>query len=209
MSNLYIDTVLDGNRKNTLEIIKPFFNDFTLCGGTGLALLWGHRISNDFDLFSQKPIHPFFLQKITPLFICKKISVNTEDELTFFDRNDVKVTFLFYPFKPLHNDVYYDGVRIGSESDLIANKAYTLGRRVEIRDYIDIYEALKKYSLLQIIQGAKDKFKSGFDEKSFLGQLSYFEGLNFDDSVYIKYGVQTDIFKKTLHDSAKKYLDQN
>ena len=171
MSNLFLDLVLDDSRKKVLEIIKPFFNDFTLCGGTGLALLWGHRISNDFDLFSEQQIPQFLAQKVSPLFHIEKISVNTADELTFFDKNNVKVTFLLYPFKPLQEDIHIEGIRIGSETDLVANKAYTLGRRVEIRDYIDIYEALKKMSLQQIIKATNDKFSTAFDEKSFLGQF--------------------------------------
>jgi len=42
---------------HTLELLKdicanPAFNDFYLVGGTGLALIIGHRISVDLDFFS-------------------------------------------------------------------------------------------------------------------------------------------------------------
>lgn len=33
----------------------PAFQDFSLVGGTALSLLYGHRISADLDLFSNKP----------------------------------------------------------------------------------------------------------------------------------------------------------
>ena len=33
---------------------QDFIKDFRLVGGTGLALYWGHRLSIDIDLFSDK-----------------------------------------------------------------------------------------------------------------------------------------------------------
>ena len=45
---------------NTFSILKQLFEidelkDFSLVGGTALSLLYGHRLSVDVDLFSNKP----------------------------------------------------------------------------------------------------------------------------------------------------------
>ena len=46
-------------RSDTLDVLKklmrePLLDDFALAGGTGLALYYGHRISEDIDLFTCK-----------------------------------------------------------------------------------------------------------------------------------------------------------
>jgi Nucleotidyl transferase AbiEii toxin, Type IV TA system len=48
--------------EGTLDLIKKFmsdekFKDFSLVGGTALALMIGHRISVDIDLFSTTPFN--------------------------------------------------------------------------------------------------------------------------------------------------------
>ena len=55
---------------NTFSILKqimtiPALDDFSLVGGTALSLLFGHRKSEDFDLFTNKP---FENEKITEAF---------------------------------------------------------------------------------------------------------------------------------------------
>ncbi|MEJ0104693.1 MAG: nucleotidyl transferase AbiEii/AbiGii toxin family protein [Bacteroidota bacterium] len=47
--------------KETLALLKelmqlPWLDDFRLVGGTGLSLQYGHRISVDIDLFTDKPV---------------------------------------------------------------------------------------------------------------------------------------------------------
>lgn len=48
---------LNALRPATLDVLKramkePMLNDFVLVGGTGLALHYGHRLSDDIDLFT-------------------------------------------------------------------------------------------------------------------------------------------------------------
>jgi len=73
---------------STLELLEslmaiPELSDFALVGGTNLALRFGHRISVDIDLFSNKPfdsndIVPVLLNNYPSLLITsqKKSSLN-------------------------------------------------------------------------------------------------------------------------------------
>lgn len=64
--------------------------------------------------------------------------------------------------------------------EIALQKAYTVGRRGEYRDYFDLYTILKQeyISLKEIISGAKQIYNGAFDEKLFLEQLIYFNDLN-------------------------------
>lgn len=45
--------LLDKERQQLLTKLKPLKGEFYLAGGTGLALQTGHRISLDFNFFTQ------------------------------------------------------------------------------------------------------------------------------------------------------------
>ncbi|MEA3292883.1 MAG: nucleotidyl transferase AbiEii/AbiGii toxin family protein [Patescibacteria group bacterium] len=58
---MYLE-VIELKKKKVFQKLNNF-SEFYLVGGTGLALQIGHRISVDFDLFSQKDIPKNFLKK--------------------------------------------------------------------------------------------------------------------------------------------------
>lgn len=183
ISNIHLD-ILDKERQKLLTQLSPFLKGFVLGGGTALALQLNHRKSFDFDFFSVSPIAKNFLEKLSRSIAVKNISVDTIDELTFFTKNDIKITFLYYPFPhafPLIEAI--EGLRLFSIKDIAIKKAYTIGRRGEYRDYFDLYTLLKeKYlDLPELISLTTKVYGSIFSEKNFLAQLVYFEDmLNFD-----------------------------
>lgn len=171
--------LLDKKRQETLKRLEPFFSDFVLGGGTALALQLVHRKSFDFDFFSSSQIPKNLLEKLSKVFQIENIVIDTLDELTFFT-NGIKITFLHYPFKPLFKSVEIVGeLKMFPVKEIALQKAYTIGRRGEYRDYFDLYTILKqKYiSLKEIIKGAKQVYDGAFDEKLFLEQLVYFGDL--------------------------------
>ena len=115
------------------------FEDFYLAGGTALALQIGHRISVDFDLFSEKEISKNLLAKVKRVFENKTVisSVNNPDELTVFI-NGVKTTFLKYTFPVQNKLIDYNGIKLLGAKEIAATKAYTIGRRGTIKDYVDL-----------------------------------------------------------------------
>ncbi|MCF7875976.1 nucleotidyl transferase AbiEii/AbiGii toxin family protein [Candidatus Bipolaricaulota bacterium] len=48
------------------------FDEFYLAGGTGLALQVGHRISEDFDLFTRKQLSDGLLESVEKVLRTKK-----------------------------------------------------------------------------------------------------------------------------------------
>lgn len=183
ISNIHLE-LLNKERLEVLQKLIPFTTDFILGGGTALALQLGHRKSFDFDFFSSSQISKKLLEKLSQVLTIENIVIDTPDELTFFTTDNIKITFLYYPFKPLFKHIKSEGgLKLFPIKEIALQKAYTIGRRGEYRDYFDLYTILKNdsLSLHEIIAGAKQVFGSVFDEKLFLEQLIYFGDMtNFD-----------------------------
>ncbi len=177
--NIHLE-LLDKERQEVLQKLIPFALDFVLGGGTALALQLAHRKSFDFDFFSSSQIPKNLLEKLSQNLSIENIVVDTLDELTFFTTNNIKVTFLYYPFKPIFEHIKTEeGLRLFEVKEIALQKAYTIGRRGEYRDYFDLYTILKDghSSLGEIISGAKQIYNGAFDEKLFLEQLVYYSDL--------------------------------
>lgn len=176
--------VLDNKRRDLLQKLLPFTRGFVLSGGTALALQLAHRKSFDFDFFNSSEIPRTLLETLSPKLAIEHVAVDTSDELTFFTQDAIKLTFLHYPFKPYFAQIDLgNGLFLFPVKEIALQKAYTIGRRGEYRDYFDLY-TIFKHGYLQVdelMTIAKKVYGSVFDEKIFLQQLVYFGDLtNFD-----------------------------
>jgi hypothetical protein len=190
--------ILDKKRHSIFQTLRQVDEKAFLIGGTAIALQIKHRKSVDFDMALDKPIHPALLRKVNTVFEGHSITVSIDQpsELTVILDNNVKITFLHYPFVNLHPLVKTDYLNLASLKDLASTKAQTIGRRGEWKDYVDIYFLLTKVSLdiERIIQEAKRRFAGEFSEKLFWEQLVYWDDIaNFE----IDY-INGDIDKSTI-----------
>lgn len=180
--------VLDKKRQKIFSCLNNF-KDFYLAGGTALALQIGHRISIDFDFFSKKDISKNLLNKVKKVFTDKNISisVNNPDELTIFIDN-IKITFLKYPFSVLKKLVNYQNINLLSIQEIAATKAYTVGRRGSLKDYVDLYFIIQEnYSDLdKIINLSEQKYKNEFNGRLFLEQLIYLKDIEDENIIFLK-----------------------
>jgi predicted nucleotidyltransferase component of viral defense system len=166
------------------------FSGFYLAGGTALALQIGHRISVDFDLFSDQDIERSLLPRVQRVFSdAASIAplINNSDELTVLV-DDVKITFLKYPFPTFDPFVIYDDVPLLSVCEIAATKAYTIGRRGAFKDYIDLYFILSEQhvTLTDIIDIAEKKFGFEFNSRLFLEQLVFLDDVEDTDIQFLK-----------------------
>jgi len=165
------------------------FSGFYLAGGTALALQIGHRLSVDFDLFSPDEIDRALFQRIRRVFLGADISplVNNADELTVLV-NNVKITFLKYPFPPDEPFVVYENIPLLSVRDITVTKAYTIGRRGSYKDYVDLYFIIAEQhtTLADIVQGAEQKYGADFNSRLFLEQLVYMDDIEDTEIKFLK-----------------------
>ena len=123
--------------------------DFTLYGGTAIALRLSHRRSIDFDFFSQAPFEPdALLNKISYLksAVVRQASPNTLT--TTVDRGGpVQVSFfgdLSLGQIEAVDFITDPNLAIASLIDLAGTKTKVIIQRVEPRDYIDIHALMTK-----------------------------------------------------------------
>lgn len=175
ISNLHLE-LLDNKRQELLEQLFLLTKGFVLAGGTALALHLAHRKSFDFDFFSQSEIPKNLLEELSQKLKIENIAVDSRDELTFFVVGGIKVTFLYYPFPTYFDQIETEkGLVLFPVKQIALQKAYTIGRRGEYRDYFDLYTILKtgQTTLDELISTARQVYGSVFDEKLFLEQLVY------------------------------------
>ena len=170
--------VLTPSATKLFRSLSSFKDDFYLAGGTGLALQIGHRVSVDFDLFSGTSIKRTLTKKVEELYraVPQEPMVSNRSELTY-RIGDVKFTFLHYPFPVLLPLNQNGPIPILSAKEILAAKAYTIGRRGEFKDYVDLHAGLSGgYSSLgEIIELAQKKYGGVFNDRLFLEQLVYLD----------------------------------
>ena len=179
---------ISSKRQKIFQKLKNF-PQFYLVGGTALALQIGHRMSDDFDLFSEKNIPAELLEKVEKIFKGSTIDIitNHSEQLSLII-DQTKVDFVKYPFPLILNLIEYEEVKIIKISEIAATKAYTIGRRATYKDYIDLYFILseKHSSLSKIIEISEEKFKEHFDPRLFLEQLVYLEDIQKEPIQFLK-----------------------
>ena len=210
MSKIYLE-ILDKNRQKIFKSLSQFRDFGYLGGGTALALQILHRESFDFDIFVSKPIDNNLRVKVKNIFADIRVDVDTQDQMTFRTTSQVSITFLWYYFDNLYPLVKTESLSLASFWDIIADKAYTIGRRAVWRDYVDMYFVIKKQfvHLSKIISLAKKKFKGNFNESLFLEQLVYFKDLEVVPIEFINEKPTAAEIKKLLEDQVKNYIRKN
>lgn len=170
---------LKSKQQEILPYLKEF-KDFYLVGGTALALQMGHRVSVDFDLFTESNLPIGLLNKIKIVFRgCKiAVSVKLPEQLTV-KVDDMKIDFVSHKFAFVLPPLEFKKVKIAQIPEIAAMKAFVLNFRGSDKDYIDLYFILKeKHSSLQeIAKIGERKYGDEFNFRLFLEQLLYLDGL--------------------------------
>lgn len=198
----------------TLELLnslqaKPYLKGFYLVGGTALALRIGHRKSVDLDLFSNF--------RFDVIQLLENLSADYSFNLFFSANNtikgsidNVKVDLLSHRYPLIAEPVVEEGIEMLSTPDIIAMKLNAIsGNGQRVKDFIDIYYLLHKFSIEQMIGYYKEKYTQ-YNEISVLKSLVYFDDIDFNDWPVIidKPSLKWLAVKDELEKSVKKYLKQ-
>jgi len=154
----------------TALLADPYIVDtFYLTGGTALSAVYlNHRLSEDIDLFSQKPLDEprivrIVSQTIGPIATridYARIGDRIAYTLTFPKDRHLKVDFVYYPYDLLEaSGKSFFRLPIDSIADIGVNKLMTLSQRTTGKDYVDLYYILKRYTMWDLREGVAHKFK--------------------------------------------------
>ena len=179
---------------STLDVIHQLFsleelNDFELVGGTALSLQIGHRISIDIDLFCQKTFETRELKETLLVnFRNHELSFDYETKNTLVGSIDqIKIDFIRHAYPKVKETKIVEGIRLCSPEDLAAMKISVItdnGSRM--KDFVDLYYLLQKFSLKEIIGFYEKKYQS---ENSFhaLKSITWFDNLDTKETEQINF----------------------
>lgn len=162
---------------------------FVLYGGTAVALQLGHRISVDFDFFSDRPFIPVTLRKALPVLKNAQTLDASADTLTVSlvptgEENPVKLSFFGgigfgRVGMPLQSR---DGVLwVASLLDLMATKLKVLHDRISAKDYIDLAAMIEHgVPLTHAMAAARTLYGPAFEPAVTLRAMTWFKGGDMD-----------------------------
>jgi hypothetical protein len=157
-------------------------DEFTLYGGTALALHLGHRKSVDFDFFGSRDIDVASLEAGIQFLAGARVVQRDKNTLTAIVNRGapVKVSFFGVPKLPRlapPATARDNGLKIASLLDLAGTKASVLQVRAAARDYIDMDALIRDggVSLPFALAAAQKLYGSSFNPEITLKALSYFE----------------------------------
>ena len=203
---LYQETV----EPRTLELLRqlldlPILAPFALLGGTSLALRWGHRKSEDLDLFSNELFsEDAVLENIEASFGAVTVTLHEKQTLRLFIE-DVKVEIIapkktyLKPFEQL------EGIRLFSAEDAMAFKMNAIERRGSKKDFYDLSKALQYFSLKELIGFYQQKFNT-HNIAHLAKSIIYFEDAEHEPDPIIMDNRNWEQVKKEVSQHFKNYL---
>lgn len=150
-----------------------FCNDFYFTGGTALSVFYfQHRESEDLDFFSESDFDPdlaaTFMEEMA-LKLNAKLRSTFHERVKIFELVDnknqliIKVDFGYYPHPRLKKGILKKGIEIDSLEDIGANKLNTILQRTQVKDFVDLYFLLEKYTTWDLLHFAQKKFRMEID----------------------------------------------
>jgi hypothetical protein len=126
--------------------------EFTLYGGTAIALRLGHRPSIDFDWFATESFAPNELMERVPYLKGGAVRQSSPDTLTVTVDRGEPVQVSFFGGLDLGQVAPTDiangtEIKVASLIDLAGFKVAVVVQRAELRDYVDVHALLTKASI--------------------------------------------------------------
>lgn len=204
------EEILSKNAKNALALLgeSGILEESYLAGGTALALQIGHRLSYDFDFFTDKVFNEkIVIQKLFK--IARDFKLERESEGTILASiNGVRFSLFFYIYPLLFETKKFLNINIAEIKDIAPMKIAAISDRGAKRDFIDLYFILKIKNILSlkdVLELYDKKFKKLDQNKlHIIKSLIYFEDAEQEEMSKMLKTVSWKNVKKFFKDEIKK-----
>lgn len=185
--------------------------EFYLAGGTGLALQLGHRESYDLDFFSRREFDTFSI--IQALGATGRFELTGEAIGTVHGMlNDIRVTFLHYPYELLFPLVPLSCISIADPRDIGLMKITAVSGRGSKKDFIDLRFISQHVIPLESLFGllATKYPRANYSMYHLIRSLAYFDDADREpDPVMrscVSWNQTKDYFRAQQESLIRKYL---
>jgi hypothetical protein len=203
--------VLNSQRFKVLNGLQTFINRFYLAGGTGLALQLGHRVSEDFDFFTNISFNNEQLNsELLKLFPNHTISIlqNEINTYTCLINDEIKLSFFKLNYENIFPLIKTEYLDIADILEIGIMKILALSR-ASYKDYVDLYYILKTYDLSELIKATKKKHKD-FNEAIYIKCLLSYEDLEMLPIKFISgFHIDPNLVFVSIEKKVKSYLNEN
>lgn len=189
-------------------MLLPELNDFYLVGGTALSLYYGHRKSVVIDLFSTLPfenenIIPA-LEKNIPGFSYR----SSKNPIGLFCMIDnIKVDFIKHHQHPLiDTPLFIESIRMATQREIMSMKVAAMLKRAVKKDFWDMNELLKHFTVQECIDSYKEKYSSQQLLIAIPYVLTYFTESEESDEPISLQGQTWASVKKSIQQKVNEYL---
>ena len=192
--------------RSTLERLMRIdeFRPFRLVGGTSLSLRYGHRISDDIDLFTDAEYGSIDFQLLQEILrrefpYCQGdcgeiVSFGTSYLVGNSKEDNVKLD-LFYtdPFiRPMDQ---IESIRMASLDDIVAMKMDVMSRGGRKKDFWDLHILRNKYTIEQMLSLYKERYPYGATDEECIAGLTNFSVSDSDPDPTCLLGKIWQLFK--------------
>jgi hypothetical protein len=154
--------------------------EFTLYGGTAIALRLGHRASADFDFFGCTSFDPDRLLAAVPYLAGSRVLQREEDTLTCLVTRGGPVQVSFFGLPSIGRieaptPVEGPGFPVAALIDLAGMKATVLQKRAQAKDYIDMDALIAAgVALPAALAAGRAIYGTAFEPQITVKALTYF-----------------------------------
>ncbi len=172
--------VLDEKRRALLPALGAFKEEFYLAGGTALVLQLGHRVSVDFDFFTEKDFEiEDVYEQVQKMFGQVPRTQESPRTLAVVVQEDVRVSFIGYRYPLIEACTDTEHLRLASLLDIGCMKLSAIVSRAELKDYVDLFFILKRLSLSELLTALSRKLPS-LDQNLVLKALVSFDDVTME-----------------------------
>lgn len=182
---------------------RSVLDGWILCGGTGLALHFGHRVSNDLDFFRFAKFDVDDLLSELRELDQVQITGRAKRTLHIFV-NEIRLSFLGLDAPLLHEGIQYRGLTVGDLRDIAILKIIAIGGRGSRKDFIDLYYYLQQAPGLSVLFDQLESRDSNIDWNRYhlMKSLTWFEDADQEPApdmlVNVDWNDVKDFFKKQV-----------
>ena len=210
---LFTNTV----QPSTLSLLKklmqvPELSNFLLVGGTNLSLRFGHRISVDLDLFTNETFDRNEVLQGVLAALPQTILLDQRKQTIWLTINNVKVDLILHQYSYLKGIEMMDTIRFLSVEDIIPMKLEAMATRGVKKDFWDVAELLRHFTLSQMLDFYQRKYPNS-DPGHVLLAMTYFVDAEIEkvDPMSINGMTWEDVKDKmrtTVNEYVKRGLNQ-
>lgn len=216
-NKLHYETVTPLLVNSLLKIMgEDLFAPFRLVGGTNLSLRYGHRKSDDIDLFTDAEYGSLdfshfenYLKNSFPFYDCPDTSGIVGFGRMYYiglDKDNCVKLDLMYTDRFFDEPEIIDNIRFASVDQIAAMKMQAIATGGRKKDWWDIHFLLEQYSLERLLELHNQWQPYTHDESQLLNLLTDFTGANKYPDPVCKRHLQWDDIKFDIVDAVEKYI---